>query len=226
MERTDLKVAEGANRLRAGRLSRHRPDGESRRLPDDRMLWKWTNLMRFAHFPTINSVFSNAAELRLWSRNVDGFPMQNRPPMARRDLASEAPNSNENCVPHQSGTPRTPTARGPAVAEIKDGSRTEFNDEAVGRLSSPAMERTALMLGKGANRDRAGRLSRHRQVGESRREPDDRMLWKGNALMRFVHFPTINSIISNSVELRLQSRHVVGVPMEKRYTMTERDVVS
>jgi hypothetical protein len=47
----------GANRLRAGRLSRHRPDGESRRDPDDRMLWKGTTLKRFAHFPTINSVF-------------------------------------------------------------------------------------------------------------------------------------------------------------------------
>jgi hypothetical protein len=55
---------------------------------------------------------------------------------------------------------------------------------------------------------------------------DDRMLWKETALMRFAHFPTINSVLSNADELRLQSRHVVGFPMEKRYPMTERDVVS
>jgi hypothetical protein len=48
---------EGANRIRAGRLSRHLPDGESRRLPDDRMLCKGNTLMRFAPFPTIISVF-------------------------------------------------------------------------------------------------------------------------------------------------------------------------
>jgi hypothetical protein len=65
MERTDLKVGEGANRLRAGRLSRHRPDGEIRREPDDRMLWTENSLMRFEDFPTINSVLSNSAELRL-----------------------------------------------------------------------------------------------------------------------------------------------------------------
>jgi hypothetical protein len=58
-------VWEGANRLMAGRLSRYRSDGESRRVPDDRMLWKGTTLRRFAPFHTINSVFSNAADLRL-----------------------------------------------------------------------------------------------------------------------------------------------------------------
>jgi hypothetical protein len=47
----------GANRLRAGRLSRLVPEGESRRLPDDLMLWKGTTLKRFAPFPTTNSVF-------------------------------------------------------------------------------------------------------------------------------------------------------------------------
>jgi hypothetical protein len=50
-------VGEGANRLRAGLLSRHRPNGGSRQVTDDRMLWKVTTLMRFAPFPTINSVF-------------------------------------------------------------------------------------------------------------------------------------------------------------------------
>jgi hypothetical protein len=65
MEKTDLNVMEGANRLSAGRFSRHRPDGECRRVPDYRMLWKGNTLMLFAYFPTINSVLSNAAELRL-----------------------------------------------------------------------------------------------------------------------------------------------------------------
>jgi hypothetical protein len=59
MDRTELIVREGANRMMAGRLSRHRPDGEIRRVPDYRMLWKWTAIIRFAHFPTINSVLSN-----------------------------------------------------------------------------------------------------------------------------------------------------------------------
>jgi hypothetical protein len=57
-------VVEGANRIREGRLSRHRSEGEIRQLTDDRMLWKGTTLMRFAPFPTINSVFSNVADLR------------------------------------------------------------------------------------------------------------------------------------------------------------------
>jgi hypothetical protein len=64
MERTELIVWDGDNRLREGRLSRHRPDGECRRVTDDRKLWKWTTPMRFAHFPSINSVISNVAELR------------------------------------------------------------------------------------------------------------------------------------------------------------------
>jgi hypothetical protein len=57
-------LVEGTKRLRTGRLSGHRPDGESRRVPDDRMLWKWTALMLFASFPTFNSVLSNAGEFR------------------------------------------------------------------------------------------------------------------------------------------------------------------
>jgi hypothetical protein len=64
-------------------------------VPDDRMLWKWTAVMRFAHFPTINSVLSNAAELRLQSRHVVGLPMEIRRVMTRRDGASELPHSNE-----------------------------------------------------------------------------------------------------------------------------------
>jgi hypothetical protein len=70
MERTELMVGEEANRIRAGRLSGHQQDGKCRRVPDDRMLWKYTALMRFAPFPTIDSVLSNAAELRLPSRQT------------------------------------------------------------------------------------------------------------------------------------------------------------
>jgi hypothetical protein len=71
---------------------------------------------------------------------------------------------------------------------------------------------------------RTGRLSGHRPDGERRRVLNDWMLWIGTALMRFVPFPTINSELSNAAVPRLQSRHVVGVTMEKRLPMTENDV--
>jgi hypothetical protein len=90
------------------------------------MLWKRTARMRFAPFQTINSLLSNAAELRLQSHHVVGFPMKIRPPKTRRDGASELPNLNEVCEQPQVGTPRTPQARGPAVAEFKHGSLTEI----------------------------------------------------------------------------------------------------
>jgi hypothetical protein len=41
--------------------------------------------------------------------------------------------------------------------------------------------------------------------------------------MRIAPFPTINSFLSNASELRLQSHHVVRVPMETRPSMTRRD---
>jgi hypothetical protein len=47
-------VGEGVNRLRAGRLSPLRRDGESRRVTDERMLRKGTALMRVEPFPTMN----------------------------------------------------------------------------------------------------------------------------------------------------------------------------
>jgi hypothetical protein len=49
-------------------------------------------MMRFEHFRTINSVLSNAADLRLHSHHIFGVLMENRPPMTRRDGASEHPN--------------------------------------------------------------------------------------------------------------------------------------
>jgi hypothetical protein len=126
IERTELMVGEGASRLSVFRLSRHRPDGERRRVPDNRMLWKGSALMRFAPISTINSILSNAAELRLQSLHIGGVPMENRAPMARREWAYELPHSNEGCDQSQGGKTRTPTARGPAVAEINDGSPSEL----------------------------------------------------------------------------------------------------
>jgi hypothetical protein len=131
METTELMVGEGVTGLRAGRLSRHRPFGESPRVPDDRMLWKWTALMRFARFPTINPVLSNAGELRRQSRHVVMFSMEKRPPMTRRDRASEFPLSYEWCKLTQCGTTRTPPDRGPAVAEFKYGSPTDIKRHCV-----------------------------------------------------------------------------------------------
>jgi hypothetical protein len=94
MTQTEQMVGEGVKQLRTGHLSRHRPDGESRRMPDDRMLYKWIALKRFAQFPTLDSVHSNAADLRLQSRHVVGVPMENGPPMTRRYAASALPHSN------------------------------------------------------------------------------------------------------------------------------------
>jgi hypothetical protein len=126
METTELMVEEGVNRHRAGRLSRHHQLGESRRVRDDWIQWKWNALVRFARFPTINPVLSIAGELRRQLRQVVGFSMENRPTMTRRDGASELPLSNEWCKPTQCGTSRTPPAKGPAVAEFKYGSPSEL----------------------------------------------------------------------------------------------------
>jgi hypothetical protein len=52
------------------------------------------------------------------------------------------------------------------------------------------------------------------------------MLWKGTALLRFAHFPTTISILSNVAVFRLQSLHVVGVLLENRSPMTRRDGAS
>jgi hypothetical protein len=95
-------------------------------MPDDRMLLMGTALMQCAPFPKINSICSNAADLRRYSRNVVGVPMGNRPPMTRSYVASELPNSNEVCEQPQGGTPRKPPARWPAVTEFKKGPPTHL----------------------------------------------------------------------------------------------------
>jgi hypothetical protein len=92
------------------------------------MLWKGTALMQCAPFPTINSVLSNAAELRRQSRHVVGVPMEKRSPMTERDVEPEHPNLNEGCETTQGGTPRTPPARGPSVAESKNYLHLNCND--------------------------------------------------------------------------------------------------
>jgi hypothetical protein len=43
------------------------------------------------------------------------------------------------------------------------------------------------------------------------------MLWKGNALIMFAHFSTINSVFP------MRQRRVFGDPMENRTAMTTRD---
>jgi hypothetical protein len=226
MEPTELLLGEGVNRLRSGRISPHWPDGERRRVTDDRKLGKGNALMRFAPFTTINSVISNPADLRLQSHHVVGVPMEIRPLMTRRDVAPKHPDVNEGCEQSQSGTPRTPPARGPAVAWSRTDLYLNETTRDDGRLISPVMERTELMVWEGANRLRPGRYSRHRPDGESRRVPDYRLLWKETALMRCAHFLTINTFISNAAELRRHSRHVFGVPMDNRNMMTRPDVAS
>jgi hypothetical protein len=95
------------------------------------MLWKGNALMRFALFPTINSVLSNAAVHRLQSHHVVGVPIVNRSLMARRDGASELPNLNEWCEPPKVCQHRMPQARGLAVAEFKERSPNEIQGRAV-----------------------------------------------------------------------------------------------
>jgi hypothetical protein len=91
--------------------------------------------------------------------------------VTRRDVASKVSISNELCESLQGGTPRTLPDRGSAEAEFRGGFPTDSTSRRDGRLSSPAMERTGLMVGHGANWYRAGRLSHHRQDGEIRRLP-------------------------------------------------------
>jgi hypothetical protein len=86
--------------------------------------------MQFAPFTTINSVLSNAGEVRRQSRHVVGVPMENRLPMKGRDGPSELPESNEGCDPPQGDTLRTPPARGPAVPDFKTDLHLNSNDAA------------------------------------------------------------------------------------------------
>jgi hypothetical protein len=88
-------------------------------------------MISFAPFPKINSVSSNAAEFRMQSLHVVGFPMENRTPLTRRDRRTALPDLNEGCGTPQGITTRTPHARGPAVAEFKDRTTTELQRRSV-----------------------------------------------------------------------------------------------
>jgi hypothetical protein len=89
--------------------------------------------------------------------------------MTRRDVAPELRNLNEECETPQVGTPRTPPARVTAVAEFKTDLHLNSSDARDGRLSSPALERTNLMLGKG--RTVSGRDASH-ATGQTARAGD------------------------------------------------------
>jgi hypothetical protein len=54
--------------------------------------------------------------------------MEKRPPMTECDVALEHLDLNKGCEPPQGGTPRTPPARGPAVAESKMDLHLSCND--------------------------------------------------------------------------------------------------
>jgi hypothetical protein len=56
--------------------------------------------------------------------------------MTRREGASEHPQSNNGCEPPQGGSPRTPTARGPAVTEFKNGSPSELQSRGMTGVSA------------------------------------------------------------------------------------------
>jgi hypothetical protein len=86
--------------------------------------------MRFADLTTINSALSNAVEPTRQSRHVLGVSTENRTPMTRCHGASQIPQRNEGCEPHQGVTLRTPPANGPAVAGFKTDLQQDSNDAA------------------------------------------------------------------------------------------------
>jgi hypothetical protein len=81
-------------------------------------------------------------------------------------------------------------------------------------LSSAALERTELMVGKNANCIRAVTFYSIRSSGMRRLSPTGR--WRGRrpAMSRFAPSPTINSVLYIACELRRPSRSVVGVQLE------------
>jgi hypothetical protein len=56
--------------------------------------------------------------------------------------------------------------------------------------------------------------------------PEYWILWMWNGLMRFAHFRTIKSVLSNAAVLRQMSRNGFGVPMENGHPMSRREVAS
>jgi hypothetical protein len=85
------------------------------------------------------------------------------------------------------------------------------------RLKSPALDRTDLMVGKGAKRIRAIHNQIIRSSGIRRHLPSGRCREMCPGLSQFVPSPTINSVCSIACELRRPSHRVVGVQLEFRF---------
>jgi hypothetical protein len=84
-----------------------------------------------------------------------------------------------------------------------------------GRISA-ALERTQLIVRKGANIIRAVPLHIFRSLGTRRLSLSGRWLEMRPALSRFASSPTINSVRSIACELRLPSCRVFEVQLEIR----------
>jgi hypothetical protein len=85
------------------------------------------------------------------------------------------------------------------------------------RLISALLERTKLMVGKGAICIRAVPFHSIRSSGMRRLSPSGPWCERRPALGRFAASPTINSVRSIACQLRRPSRRVVGVQLEIRY---------
>jgi hypothetical protein len=84
------------------------------------------------------------------------------------------------------------------------------------RLSSPALNRIELIVGKSANNIRAVHFYSIWLSGTRRLSQTGRCHERHPALFRFTLSPTIYSVISIPGELRSTSRRVVGVQLEIR----------
>jgi hypothetical protein len=83
-------------------------------------------------------------------------------------------------------------------------------------LTSPALDRNELMVGKCANRISVVHFQSIRSSGNLRVSPTGRYRERRPGLSQFVPSPTINSVRSIAYELRLPSHRVVGVQLEIR----------
>jgi hypothetical protein len=84
------------------------------------------------------------------------------------------------------------------------------------RLGTAALERSELMVGKGANRIRALRFHSILLLGNRKRSPCGRWPERRPALIQLAHSPIINYVRSIADELTRPSRLVVGVQLEIR----------
>jgi hypothetical protein len=82
------------------------------------------------------------------------------------------------------------------------------------RLTSPALNRNELMVGKCANRIRAVHFHRIRSSGNHPLWPTGRCRERRPGLSQFLPSNTINSVRSIACELRCPSTRVIAVQME------------